>query len=90
MPDPTSTTPDSITATVKEFILTEFLPDTDPAELTDRTPLVTGAILDSLTTVRLVGFLEDTYGIQIQAHEASIDHLDNLVLIAALVRSKLR
>ena len=89
MTDRTRTTPDSIAATVKEFILSEFLPDADPAELTDETPLVTGAILDSLATVRLVTFLEDTYGIQIQAYEASIDHLDSLTLIAALVRSKL-
>ncbi|MCI0435735.1 MAG: acyl carrier protein [Gemmatimonadetes bacterium] len=89
MTDQTRTTPDGIAATVKDFILTEFLPDADPAELTATTPLVTGAILDSLATVRLVAFLEDTYGIQIQAHETSIDHLDSLTLIAELVRSKL-
>ncbi len=89
MTDSTSTTPDSIAATVKDFILAEFLPGVDPGELTPQTPLVTGAILDSLATVRLVSFLEDTYGIQIHAHEASVDHLDNLTLVAALDRSKL-
>jgi acyl carrier protein len=43
---------------VKEFILREFLPGESPQELTDSTPLITGGILDSLATIKLVSFLE--------------------------------
>jgi acyl carrier protein len=89
MTDRMTTTQDSIVAAVKEFILSEFLQDSEPDELTDSTPLVTGAILDSLATVRLVAFLEERYGIEIQAYEASVDNLDTLTRIATLVRSKL-
>jgi acyl carrier protein len=78
----------NIIATVKNFILQEFVPDARPDELTETTPLVTGAILDSLATVRLVTFLEEQFGIEIQAWEASVDHLDTLRDIAALVQSK--
>jgi acyl carrier protein len=79
---------DSIQATVKAYILEQFLPDADGDELTESTPLIAGGILDSLATVRLVTFLEQEYGIEVAAHEVSADNLDTLDLIAALVRRK--
>jgi acyl carrier protein len=75
--------------TVRDYILGEFLPGTRAAELTDSTPLITGAILDSLATLQLVAFLEERFGIEVKAHEASVDHLNTLNDIEALVRSKL-
>ena len=45
---------DDIESAVKTFILTEFLPGEDPAELTMDTPLITGGILDSIATLKLV------------------------------------
>lgn len=74
---------------IREYILTEFLPGENPAELTDTTPLITGGILDSLATIKLVAFLEERYPIQIQAHETTMDYLDNITDIAQLVSSKM-
>jgi acyl carrier protein len=74
---------------VKGYILEEFLPGENPAELTDSTPLITGGILDSLATIKLVAFLEEHFKIQIQAHETMVDYLDTLSDIAHLVQSKL-
>ena len=79
---------DDVQQTVKTYILEEFLPDADPAELTESTPLIAGGILDSLATVRLVGFLEEQFGIEVAAHEVSADNLDTLAQIADLVRRK--
>lgn len=75
-------------ATIRGFLLREFLPGEDPAELTDRTPLITGGILDSISTLKLVTFLEDHFGIEIQAHEAGVEHLDTVERIVALVAAK--
>ena len=80
---------DAIKDAVKSYILKEFLPGEDANELTDNTPLVTGGILDSLATLKLVPFLEELYGIAVQAHEADVEHLDTVQDIAALVRSKM-
>jgi acyl carrier protein len=80
---------DAIKDAVKSYILKEFLPGEDANELTDNTPLVTGGILDSLATLKLVSFLEEQYGIAVQAHEADVEHLDTVQDIAALVRSKM-
>ncbi|HZP82516.1 MAG TPA: acyl carrier protein [Chthonomonadaceae bacterium] len=74
---------------IKAFILNEFLPGEDPNALTDSTPLITGGILDSLATLQLVAFLEEKYGIQLEAHEADREHLNTLNDIAALVHAKL-
>jgi acyl carrier protein len=84
----TPTLPD-IRESVKQYILEEFLPGENPAALTDSTPLITGGILDSLATIRLVLFLEERFQIQIEAHETMVDYLNTISDVAQLVRSKL-
>jgi acyl carrier protein len=79
---------DSLHAVVKDFILAEFLPGEDPDELKDDTPLITGGILDSIATLKLVMFLEERYDIELEAHEADPEHLDTLVDIVRLIESK--
>jgi acyl carrier protein len=74
---------------IKSYILDEFLPGEDPGLLTDTTPLVTGGILDSLATLKLVAFLQDQFGIEIEAHETSVDYLNTLPDLERLVDSKL-
>jgi len=79
---------DDIEATVKDVILKEFLPGEDPSELTDTTPLITGGVLDSIATLKLVMFIEERYGVTLQAHEVDPEHLDTIAQIAQLIRSK--
>jgi acyl carrier protein len=74
---------------IKAYILEEFLPGENPAELTDSTPLITGGILDSLATLKLVVFLEERFHIKIQAHETMVDYLNTISDIAQLVSSKM-
>lgn len=78
-----------IRETVKDYILREFLPGENPAELTESTPLITGGILDSLATIKLVVFLEEQFQVQVQAHETMVDYLNTITDIAELVHSKL-
>jgi acyl carrier protein len=74
---------------VRSFILEEFLPGESPEALTDSTPLVTGGILDSIATLKLVSFLEQQFKIELAPHETDADHLDTIAGIATLVQSKL-
>jgi len=73
---------------IKDFIIKEFLPGEDPSELTDTTPLITGGVLDSIATLKLVMFIEEQYGLTLQAHEVDAEHLDTISQIAQLIRSK--
>jgi acyl carrier protein len=88
-PERTAEMEQEIRSAVKTYILKEFLPGEDPAELKDDTPLITGGILDSLATIKLVTFVEDRYGIAFQAHEADVEHLNTVSDIASMVLSKL-
>jgi len=74
--------------TVKSYILNEFLPGEDPAQLTQTTPLVSTGILDSLATLKLVAFLEEQFSIAVGAHETDSENLETIERIARLVRSK--
>jgi acyl carrier protein len=80
--------PESLRDFVRAYILREFLPGVDAAELTDDTPLISGGILDSLATVKLVAALEEEFGVEIQAHEASVTYLNTVTDIAMLVAGK--
>lgn len=73
---------------IKHYILDEYLPDTDPSELTSETPLIQSGILDSLATLNLRAWLEDTFGIELENHELSLQHFGTLASIEALVASK--
>lgn len=78
-----------IKSAVKTYVLTEFLPGEDPSALTDATQLITTGVLDSISVLKLVTFLESHFGITLSAHETDVEHLNTLPLIAALVKSKL-
>ena len=79
---------DDIKTVIRDFVLKEFLPGEDPSELTDTTPLITGGVLDSIATLKLVMFIEERFGISLQAHEVDPEHLDTISQIAELIRSK--
>ena len=79
---------DDVKETLRAFILEEFLPGESPANLTDDTALRTSGILDSMATLKLVAFVEERFSIEVEAHEAGVEHFDTLDGIAALVASK--
>ena len=79
---------DDIRQTVHEFILREFLPGESPDELTDDTPLITGGILDSISTLKLVAFIEDHFTVTVEAYEAGVENLDSVGLITRLIAGK--
>jgi acyl carrier protein len=78
----------SIKETIRSYILNEYLPGESPANLTDDTPLRTSGILDSVATLSLVSFLEQTFGILIDAHETGVENFDRIEDIAGLVARK--
>lgn len=79
---------DDFTQQIKDFIMAEFLPGEDPAELTETTPLISGGILDSIATLKLVMFMEEKYRVNFEPHEVDKENLDDLASIARVLRSK--
>jgi len=79
----------STEAQIREYILREFLEGEDPGELEDDTPLISSGILDSIATLKLVSFLEETFGIALAPHEADEEYIGTIASMAKLVHEKL-
>ena len=79
---------DNIADTIRDFILTKYLPGESPANLRNDTPLRTSGILDSLATLALISFIEERFGIEVEAHETDIDNFDRIDDIVAFIRRK--
>jgi acyl carrier protein len=83
-----STSESSVKGSLREFILTTFLPGEDPNELTDDYPLISSGILDSIATLKLILYIEETFGITLEPHEADREHLDTLNQITSLILAR--
>jgi acyl carrier protein len=79
---------DDIAQTVRTLIVKEFLPSENPGDLTQDLLPITGCILDSIATLRLVMFLEERYRISFKTHEVDKEHLDTVGRVAQLVESR--
>lgn len=79
---------DDIKQRLRDYILSEFLPGESPGNLGDDTPLITSGVLDSLATLSLVSFVEETFGVEIAAHEAGADRFDTIARIETLIVEK--
>ena len=75
--------------TIRNFILTKYLPGESPENLRNDVPLRTSGVLDSLATLSLINFIEETYRIEVEAHETDVDNFDRIDDIVAFVERKL-
>lgn len=79
---------DSTRETVRRFILENFLPGEDPKNLKDDTELKESGILDSLSTLKLVTFLEEQFKIELEAADLDAANLSTVASIADLIAAK--
>ena len=80
---------DSMKDVVRHFILENFLPGEDPRNLTDDTELKESGILDSLSTLKLVSFLEERFKVEFEANDLEAGNLASVERIEQLVKSKM-
>ena len=73
-----------IESTVREYILSEFLPGEDPNELTAETSL--DGILDSFARLSLVTFLEERFDVVLEPTDTR--KMGSVAEITALIESK--
>lgn len=70
------------------YIKEEFIDSGDQASFTFDTPLVSSRIMDSISTLQLVDFLEKEFAIEFKPHEVDQDNLNTVKLIADFVSRK--
>ena len=74
---------------IRVFIKQNIIQD-DTAVLNDDTPLISGGVIDSISTLKLVDFLEQKYNIEFQPHEVDRELLDTIDLISGFVLEKMQ
>jgi acyl carrier protein len=78
-------TQDDVKKAVRVFLRSELLSDDVDDALLDGVHLISDGIIDSMASLRLVSFLEETFDVSIRTHQASAKYLDTLDLIADTV-----
>ncbi|MGV3548712.1 acyl carrier protein [Rhizobium sp.] len=75
-------------ASVRTFIIDNFLFGDAASMPDDKASLLEGGVLDSTGVLELVGFIEETWEIEMADDEIVPDNLDSVVKIAAFVMTK--
>lgn len=78
-----------IRSVLRAYILENLLPGEDPSNLTDDTELKESGILDSMSTLKLVTYLEEQYAIEFAAADLEPANLSSIAALQRLVQSKL-
>ena len=73
---------------VRQYVLTQFLQGEKMENLQDDTPLLTSGIVDSVGMLRMIAYLENRFGSEVDAHDATVDNFDRIGDIAAFIESK--
>ena len=74
---------------VRQYILESFMYSSDRSALTDDLSLIDSGIMDSTGVLELVGFIEESFAIQVDDTDLVPDNFDSVAKITAYVGSKL-
>ena len=74
---------------VKQYVLDNFIMGASTPELQDDDSFMAGHFIDSTGILELTSFLEQTFGIKVEAEELVPDNLDSLNCIEQYVQRKL-
>jgi methoxymalonate biosynthesis acyl carrier protein len=77
-----------VKATIREYIVSSWL-NGDHRGLKDDTDLQESGLLDSLTTLSLVSFLEESFKIQLDPGDINAEAFRTLDAVSALVARKM-
>jgi acyl carrier protein len=78
-----------ITQVIREFVVTEYLPDTPPDELEVGYDLFRNGVVNSLDLLRLISWLKDHFGIPVDELDIVPENFRTVAAIRDFVESAL-
>ena len=84
-----STNNTSMEEQIRNYILEEHF-DESTEELKNDMELISSGIIDSVSILQMVDFLEETFGIEFEPHEDDHSNLNTVNLIVKFVQSKMQ
>lgn len=79
---------EQITNSLIEIIRTDFFPGSEGNQINNETALISGGLMDSISTLRFVDLIEKKFGIRFSPHEVDKDNLDNVNRITEFICGK--
>ena len=76
-----------IKLSITNFIRSELIYE-DDQDFDDHTNLIERGIVDSMSLVRLIGFIEEEYGIRVQDEDIVPEHFSSLRKITAFIAQR--
>jgi acyl carrier protein len=83
-----SGSPSMVESFLRDFIVKEIGVSSGSPPIGESTKLIETGVLDSLSVLKLVMFIEDKFGIKVGADEVIPDNFETLDAMADFVRSK--
>lgn len=77
-----------IEAKIKDFIMTEVNPDLHLQHLDDEEALIESGIVDSLGVLKIMAFLDETFGIDLSSEEVKLENFRDVRTICALIEKQ--
>jgi acyl carrier protein len=74
--------------TIRQFILTKYLPTERPENLRNDTPLQSSGLLDSLAAIDLANFVEEHFDVKLDIRDTGVERFDRIEDIAGLIKRK--
>lgn len=72
------------------YLTNTLLKNKNIGEIIASTPLITGGLMDSISTMQLINFLEKEFVVEFEAHEVDKDNFDTVSIITKFVENKLK
>jgi acyl carrier protein len=72
-------------AQLKEFIMTEVNPDLNLVKLDDDEPLIESGIIDSLGILKILAFMDETFGVDLSSDQIKPENFKTVRSICALI-----
>ncbi len=82
-------TAETYTDPVRGFVVSELCDDEAPEGLSESTLLIEEGILDSLGIFEIVGWIEETYNLDIQAEDVVIEHFRTITDISGFIHKQI-
>ncbi len=82
-------TKENIQSKIVGFISNNVFSGKIPADFTNNSPLVSSRLMNSITVLQMVSFLEEELKVEFEAHEISADNLDTVNILTDFIAKKL-
>jgi acyl carrier protein len=70
---------------IKDFIRTDVCPDLNLERIDDDESLIESGIVDSLGVLKILAFLDESFGIDLSAEEIKLENFRTIRMICALI-----